>query len=51
MKRKLLIALGVVTSLMAITALAFSQHKERFDFAGESLQFKGTVTTHYRVWC
>ena len=32
-------------------ALAFSQHKERFDFTGESLQFKGTVTTHYRVWC
>ena len=51
MKRKLLIALGVVTSLIAITALAFSQHKERFDFAGESLQFKGTVTTHNRVWC
>jgi hypothetical protein len=51
MKRKLLIALGFVTSLIAITALAFSQHKERFDFAGESLQFKGTVTTHYRVWC
>jgi hypothetical protein len=31
-------------------ALAFSQHKERFDFAGESLQYKGTVTTDYRVW-
>lgn len=25
--------------------------KKRFDFSGESIDFKGTITTQYRVWC
>ena len=32
-------------------ALAFSNDKKRFDYQGDSLTFKGTVTTDYRVWC
>lgn len=32
-------------------AVAFRDSKKRFDFAGERLAFKCTVTTHYRVWC
>lgn len=32
-------------------ALAFAEHKKRFDFVGDSLRFDATVTTHYRVWC
>ena len=32
-------------------ALAFSNDKKRFDYEGDSLTFRGTVTTDYRVWC
>ena len=32
-------------------AVAFKQNKKRFDFAGDSIDFKNTVTTDYRVWC
>lgn len=32
-------------------ALAFSLEKKRFDYQGDSLTFKQTVTTRYRVWC
>jgi glutathione S-transferase len=32
-------------------AQAFKEGKKRFDFEGNSLTFKQTVTTHYRVWC
>ena len=32
-------------------ALAFSNDKKRFDYQGDSLTFRGTVTTDYRVWC
>jgi glutathione S-transferase len=32
-------------------AVAFRDGQKRFDFTGEKLVFKGTVTTDYRVWC
>jgi len=32
-------------------ALAFKAGKKRFDYSGDSLTFKKTVTTDYRVWC
>jgi glutathione S-transferase len=32
-------------------AVAFRDGRKRFDFSGERLSFKGTVTTDYRVWC
>ena len=32
-------------------ALAFKAGKKRFDYNGDSLTFKKTVTTDYRVWC
>ena len=32
-------------------AVAFKQGKKRFDYQGNSLAFKQTVTTNYRVWC
>lgn len=32
-------------------AVAFEGAHKRFDFAGQSLSFKGTRTTHYRVYC
>ena len=32
-------------------AQAWQAGRKRFDFAGQSQHFKGTVTHHYRVWC
>ena len=32
-------------------ALAYRAGRKRFDFTGRSLNFAGTVTDHYRVWC
>ena len=32
-------------------AVAFRDGQARFDYRGNSLEFKQTVTTHYRVWC
>ena len=32
-------------------AIAFSQRRKRFDYQGNSLSFRQTVTTNYRVWC
>ena len=32
-------------------ALAFQKGQKRFDYKGETLSFKGTITTNYRVWC
>lgn len=32
-------------------ALAYRKGQKRFDYTGETLSFKQTVTTNYRVWC
>ncbi len=32
-------------------ALAYQRRVSRFDFVGKNLQFPGTRTTNYRVWC
>ncbi len=43
--------LGDYLPYLRQNALAFSRRQRRFDFAGRSISFRGTVTHQYRVWC
>lgn len=36
---------------LAQNAAAYLRGRKRFDFTGRNIDFRGTKTTHYRVWC